>query len=219
MLINVVACLLFIFKITAPLVQPILTDCVDKPPMEAAFCFMQEIWKDVVGYEGFYKVSSLGRVKRVNGITSHGHRRCEKIIKQAHSGAYPRTCLSRNGKVKSICTHRLVALAFIPNPENKPQVNHINANKTDNRVENLEWVTSSENCLHAVKMGLYIDQKGQKNPFAKLTTEDVLFIKQKLKEGVSTYRIHKKFFPTIGIVTIYKIKNQITWNHVFISPK
>lgn len=178
MLINVVTCLLFTFKIPAPLVQPILTDCVDKPPMRAAFCFMEEIWKDVIRYEGFYKVSNLGRVKRVNGVTSHGHRRCEKIIKQDYSGAYPRTCLSRNGKVKSICTHRLVADAFIPNPENKPCVNHINCIKTDNRVANLEWVTYQENSLHAHLNGRVQDQFGENNPFAKLTEKDVLFIRE-----------------------------------------
>lgn len=75
--------------------------------------------------------------------------------------------LYRYNKTKTIKIHRLVAEAFIPNLENKPQVNHINGDKTDNRVENLEWVTNSENQKHSYKIGLTVAKKGKENPHAR----------------------------------------------------
>lgn len=106
---------------------------------------MNEVWKDVPGYEGIYQVSSIGNIKslerRVNTWNSY------KIIKPM----VLKTFLTKNGyrnvilRKKNFSVHRLVAMAFIPNPENKPQVNHKNENKQDNRVENLEWVTAKEN--------------------------------------------------------------------------
>lgn len=100
----------------------------------------KEIWKDVKGYEGCYQVSSFGRVRR------EGH-----IIKGClAANGYLVLNLSMHGKEKTSTIHRIVAKAFIPNPENKVQVNHINGDKTDNRVENLEWVTKSENAIHSL---------------------------------------------------------------------
>lgn len=124
-----------------------------------------EIWKDVVGFEDSYLVSNLGRVKSKERVIVQISRwgsemekpYPEKIIVPASNRPYLILCL---GKGRKSTVHRLVAFAFIPNPENKKEVNHINGNKKDNRVENLEWSTRSENAIHAVKTGLMVMKKG-----------------------------------------------------------
>lgn len=106
-----------------------------------------EIWKDVPGYEGRYQVSNIGRVKRF----FWGKRSCKpEIMQPTKSKGYLIVGLNDgSSKIKTFGVHRLVALAFIPNPESKPETNHKDLNKTNNRAENLEWATSSENVQHA----------------------------------------------------------------------
>lgn len=118
---------------------------------------MKEKWKDIKLYEGLYQISSFGRVKSLNRITSNvdgiSREIKEKILKQSISNEYYSITLN-NGTKKRFSVHRLVALAFIPNPENKEQVNHKDGNKLNNMKSNLEWNTKSENQLHAYAIGL-----------------------------------------------------------------
>ena len=105
-----------------------------------------EIWKDIQGYEGSYQVSNLGRVKSVERITREGNHRSEKQMKlQKTKRGYLTVILTKDGNQKLHYVHRLVGIAFIPNPTGKEQINHINEQKEDNRVENLRWVTRKEN--------------------------------------------------------------------------
>ena len=129
-----------------------------------------EIWRDVKDYEGFYKVSNLGRVKSLYfGI--------ERILKPSiDTSEYPHVTLSKDSKRKIARIHVLVAQAFIPNPENKPEVNHKDGNKLNCNVDNLEWVTKSENQNHAVRTGL--QKSGADSPKAKFTEEQIREIRK-----------------------------------------
>ena len=148
-----------------------------------------EIWKDIEGYEGLYQVSNFGNVKSLARIV-HSKKRSdykikEKILKQSDTTTgYKKVELHKdNEKRKSFKVHRLVAQAFIPNPENKREVNHIDGNKHNNNVNNLEWVTSSENKIHAFKMNLNPTKRDlDENEIIRMYCEEKMSIHQIAKE-------------------------------------
>lgn len=119
---------------------------------------MSEKWLEIEGFEGYYEVSSLGNIRSIDRLVKkRGHlvpQYSKYITKTLNYNGYYKVTLCKEGKKFTKRLHRLVALAFIKNPKEKPQVNHKNGIKTDNRVVNLEWVTASENLYHAVKHGL-----------------------------------------------------------------
>lgn len=165
----------------------------------------EEIWKDIPGQEGNYQVSSIGGFRNF--------RTKKTIIQSKSKQGYYRMCC-KYGKEIKIHSHRAVALAFIHNPQNKPQVNHINGIKTDNRVENLEWVTQSENALHAIKIGLLKPLPHRYDEAAncvKLTNMIVKEIRENF-DSMSKSVMARKY--NVSTKTIRLIVQRKTWKHI-----
>lgn len=169
----------------------------------------KEIWKDVIGYEDVYQVSSVGRVKSLHpGKHRYGRMLCHRM-----SRGYPRVTLSRRGKKRHIYVHRLVAEAFLgPPPSPEYQVNHKNGDKTDPRPENLEWVTLEENVRHATEV-LGVTQKGEANRSSKLTRNDTQWICRLYATSKWTLKDLGEMFG-VHLATIGRIVRGDSWKHV-----
>lgn len=160
-----------------------------------------ETWKDIKGYEGIYQVSDCGRVK---SFPRNGTRiNTEKILHQSFTAdGYKRVRLLHGEKDRTRTVHRLVAEHFIPNDNPKLTVNHKDGDKTNNRVENLEWVDRSEQMLHAYKLGLKQSAKGTKNTQAKLTKEQVEYIRR-------VYKRQSTEFGTVALAKKFGVSNRV----------
>lgn len=174
-----------------------------------------ELWKPVLGYEGLYKVSSLGRVWSVKR---------DKFLKiHLNAYGYPHVGLHIAGAIRTWTVHRLVALAFLPPVDGKLHVNHKDFDKMNARPQNLEWCTSGENSRHAAQTratrGIRVKRpnqliavRGTRNGRAKLTEVDVRQIKSLLSQGISCAAIGIQF--NVDRRTIYSIDTGVNWKHI-----
>ena len=175
-----------------------------------------EYWADIEGYEGIYQVNNLGNVRSLDRviIRKNGKKltiKGQHLKQHLNRRGYLRINLRYQGKDKNSKIHRLVAKAFLSNPLNKPQVNHINGNKRDNNVCNLEWCTQAENIEHAFAQGLMA--VGERHGNSRLTLEQVILIKQLLKQSEDSITDIAKQFG-VGISTIHDIKSGKQWKSV-----
>ena len=172
-----------------------------------------ENWKDIDGYEGFYMVSNLGNIKSIDRIiqrkTSKMNIKGRQMSQYIGNRGYPMINLCINGRCKRHLVHRIVATAFITNSLDKKYVNHIDGNKKNNNVNNLEWSTPTENSIHAHKHGLANVGRGEKQRSAKLNVDKVKYIRESsktIKELSLIFNVSKQ--------AIRDVKKKRSWKHV-----
>lgn len=167
--------------------------------------FENEEWRDVQGYVGLYQISSFGRVKSLARKIDHGQYiedRGDVIMTPfLNKNGYFTVMLHKNRKKKQHRIHQMVARAFIPNPLGKEMINHIDCNTLNNRVDNLEWCTNSENQIHAMKNGLKVDF-GANHPNSKLTEDDIRFIR-------SHYKFRDTVYNTRSLAEMFGVSHGI----------
>ena len=169
----------------------------------------REEWRDVIGYEGVYSVSNLGRVRR--DLQVAGSQRGRILSGAWDAYGYPRACLCKNDVRNTVKVHHLVAEVFIgPRPKDQT-VNHKDGIKTNNRVGNLEYCTNIENLKHAVKIGLMKRFPGERNGMSKLTAEQVLEIR-----NAPTIRAACDLAQSFGLNghSAYGIRARRCWKHI-----
>lgn len=178
---------------------------------------MQETWKSVPGFEGRYEVSNTGKARTVGRFIKAPRGR-ERWLPDAElnthitTRGYVQTMFKVGQKNFHQLVHRLVAIAFIPNPDALPQVNHKDGDKTNNHVSNLEWCDSKENCAHARRERLYEPARGQNAGGAKLTNEQVVSIRARLELGETHESIARDYPVSRTVIT--RIASGARWSSV-----
>ena len=176
---------------------------------------LNETWKAVKGYEGLYEVSDHGRVRSLGRdmVRRDGYRYVmpQRILRHWLTRGYPTVSLSRDGKVKKLYVHRLVASAFLPMIRGKREVNHLDVNPQNNLLSNLEWVTPSENVTHSYRAGKHRPIRGESFVGSKLTDQAVRDIRR-LYPGVSGPKLGARY--GVASQTIYRVVNGDGWKHV-----
>ena len=177
---------------------------------------MEEIWKDIEGYEGLYEASSFGRIRSLDRVLDSKVRTPQKvkgrILKLGKDTNGYLSIRLHKDKVKTRClVHRLIAITFCEGYVEKYEVNHINGIKTDNNTNNLEWVTATDNKKHAFRIGLSTPTWGEKSGMSKLRNEQVLEIRS--LQGKFTQReISERF--NVSAPLISDILNRKIWKHI-----
>jgi hypothetical protein len=175
------------------------------------FICVAEEWRDIPNFEG-YQVSSFGNVRGVDRLREgrSGLRvtRGKELKQTLNKKGYPEVRLRKQG-CHTRLVHKIVASAFLTKPEDCTQINHINGIKTDNRVNNLQWVTQSENQLHAYKLGLQPSRSGETNGRATLTNEKVTALKELYNSGKSAKEVSE--IMNVNIYTVRQIISGRTW--------
>lgn len=174
-------------------------------------------WRPIKGYKGLYEVNNLGQVRSlprsyISRIGSKRHVKGTILKPSLDGGGYPKVNLYKSFKVKNIAIHRLVAKAFIPRVQGKKLVNHKSGVKTDNRATNLEWVTDSENKIHAINTGLK-KIRGSDSHFAILDESQVIRICQMLDTTNLTHvEIGNRFSVSHSVISLINVGT--TWSHL-----
>lgn len=176
---------------------------------------VNEEWRDIAGYEGYYQVSNLGRVRSCDRVIKYPTH--ERILKArimkciVNSRGYTYVNLDAHFRVVKALVHRLVAFAFLPACEGRDQVNHKNGVKTDNCVSNLEWCTRSENTKHAHEFGL-ISNSGEKHPKAVFTEDQVIEIRKLRSDGLKFRVIAEMYGVSLSAVAMVVYRH--CWKHI-----
>jgi hypothetical protein len=177
--------------------------------------------KDIPGFEGLYAITQDGQIwsypkewRSAKGLSAY-QVHTGRWLKPSFNGRYLKASLRRKNQTQQIYIHRLVAITYLPNPFNLPEINHRDGDKFNNHVDNLEWVTRLQNAKHARRLNLYhhVPARGSNHPEAKLTENDILIIRKRwdadevsLDTLATEYRISKS--------TMHSICSRKTWTHI-----
>ena len=163
----------------------------------------ETIWRPIVGYEGLYDISNAGEVRNFRG----------RILRPQKCTNHYRECtLWRDKAPKRFLIHRLVAMAFHPNPLGKPDVNHKDLDRANNAASNLEWATEKENMRHAIALGVIEKRPGSLNNRTHLKESTVLEIREKHRNGASTKDLSIEYRTAHS--TMSYLLNRRTWTHI-----